>query len=387
MIRFCWWLVDRVSRLLEPDERAAVRGDLAESGETGGQALRGVLGLVVRRQAALWKHWRPWLALVGVVVPLGTLLSLVSKRTADGSAIYVWLYANNWEWTFLGNAGFRHDLAHFSASVLMSYVALMCWSWTTGFVLGALSRGAIQVNGVLFWLVLLLAEPLGARYLGHSLLISPWRYFENNAAVFALTFYRVMFPLIVQAILVLLPSVWGMRQGSIIKIPRASALLLTLAALAAAADQPTVRAVLQAANQRKAAPEFALKDSSGATVNLKDYRGKVVLLDFWATWCHGCKQEIPWFSEFERKYAAKGLTVVGVSLDDDGWKVVRPFLLTAKPRYRIVLGDRPTAKKYSIETMPDTFLIDRQGRIAAKYVGLVDKDNVETNIRTMLSQP
>jgi peroxiredoxin len=164
-------------------------------------------------------------------------------------------------------------------------------------------------------------------------------------------------------------------------------LVLALAAIAIAADQPTVRAVLQPANERKAAPEFALKDSSGKTVTLQDYRGKVILLDFWATWCHGCKQEIPWFSEFERKYAPKGLTVVGVSLDEEGWKLVKPFLETAKVPYRIVLGDNPTAKKYGIENMPDTFLIDRHGRIAATYVGLVDKDNVEENIRAMLSQP
>jgi peroxiredoxin len=164
-------------------------------------------------------------------------------------------------------------------------------------------------------------------------------------------------------------------------------LVLALAAIAIAADQPTVRAVLQPANERKAAPEFALKDSSGKTVTLQDYRGKVILLDFWATWCHGCKQEIPWFSEFERKYAPKGLTVVGVSLDEEGWKLEKPFLETAKVPYRIVLGDNPTAKKYGIENMPDTFLIDRHGRIAATYVGLVDKDNVEENIRAMLSQP
>jgi peroxiredoxin len=156
-------------------------------------------------------------------------------------------------------------------------------------------------------------------------------------------------------------------------------LVLALAAIATAADQPTVRAVLQPAN--------ALKDSSGKTATLQDYRGKVILLDFWATWCHGCKQEIPWFSEFERKYAPKGLTVVGVSLDEEGWKLVKPFLETAKVPYRIVLGDNPTAKKYGIENMPDTFLIDRHGRIAATYVGLVDKDNVEENIRAMLSQP
>ncbi len=68
--------------MLEPDEREAVRGDFAESGETSGQALRNVLGLVLRRQAALWKDWRPWLALVGLVAPLGVLLSLVARREA-----------------------------------------------------------------------------------------------------------------------------------------------------------------------------------------------------------------------------------------------------------------------------------------------------------------
>jgi peroxiredoxin len=165
---------------------------------------------------------------------------------------------------------------------------------------------------------------------------------------------------------------------------RTSAVLLTFAGIAAAADPVLVRAPIQPVNERKPAPEFALKDSSGKTRSLKKYRGKVVLLDFWATWCHGCKEEIPWFAEFERKYAAKGLAVLGVSLDEDGWKVVKPFLQTAKIPYRILLGDDATAKNYDIQNMPDTFLIDRHGRIAATYVGLVDKDNVEANIRTML---
>jgi hypothetical protein len=81
-----------------------------------------------------------------------------------------------------------------------------------------------------------------------------------------------------------------------------------------------------------------------------------------------------------------GLRVIGVSLDEEGWKVVKPFLETAKVPYLMILGDDPTAKKYGIENMPDAFLIDREGRIAAAYVGLADKDDVETNIRTMLSQ-
>ncbi len=142
----------------------------------------------------------------------------------------------------------------------------------------------------------------------------------------------------------------------------ASALLFTLAGVAAAADPPAVRATLQSEKDRKPAPEFTLKDGSGKTVKIEDYRGKVVLLDFWATWCHGCKQEIPWFAEFQRKYGDKGLAVVGVSMDEGGWKVVKPFLAEAKVPYQILLGDDATFRRYGLTNMPDTFLIDRQGK-------------------------
>ncbi|HEY3740226.1 MAG TPA: TlpA disulfide reductase family protein [Bryobacteraceae bacterium] len=162
--------------------------------------------------------------------------------------------------------------------------------------------------------------------------------------------------------------------------------ILALIVMTLSAAEPNVRAPIQPVKNRKPAPAIALEDSAGKTAKLTDYRGKIVLLDFWATWCHGCKEEIPWFSEFARKYGGQGLVVMGVSLDDDGWKVVKPFLATTNIPYRIVLGDTPTAKRYGIEAMPDTYLIDREGRIAASYTGLVDKDNVEANIRAMLAQ-
>lgn len=165
------------------------------------------------------------------------------------------------------------------------------------------------------------------------------------------------------------------------------ALLLTLAGIAAAADQTGVRAVLHPAKQRKSASDFALTDASGRTVKLKDYHGKVVLLDFWATWCHGCKQEIPWFSEFSKTYGAKGLAVVGVSMDEGGWTVLKPFLAETRVPYQILLGDEAMAKRYGIESMPDTFLIDQEGRVAAAYLGgLVDRDNVEANIKALLTK-
>lgn len=200
-----WWrLVNLVSGMLEPAERDVVRGDIEESGETGVQALGGVLGLVARRQAAMWKDWRPWFALVALVVPLGILLSVVSTRTAHNSAIYIWLYANNWDWTLLANTAFQHDFPRVSANVFLSYLTLACWSWTAGFLLSSVARRTIAVTGALFCLVLLFAEPMG--------MVGSQRDLVNNSAVFAVKFYRVMFPPMVQAILVALPALWGMRQ-------------------------------------------------------------------------------------------------------------------------------------------------------------------------------
>jgi cytochrome c biogenesis protein CcmG/thiol:disulfide interchange protein DsbE len=161
---------------------------------------------------------------------------------------------------------------------------------------------------------------------------------------------------------------------------------LVFCCVAFAAFAQGVNSVLKPAEERKSAPELGLEDSVGKQANLRDYRGKVVVLDFWATWCHGCKEEIPWFAAFDRKYGDKGLSVIGVSLDEDGWKVVKPFIKAAAVPYRIVLGNDSTAKQYGIGNMPDTFMIDRDGRIAATYVGMVDKNDVERNIQKLLAQ-
>ena len=89
--------------------------------------------------------------------------------------------------------------------------------------------------------------------------------------------------------------------------------------------------------QRKTAPDFTLLDNKGAPLTLSTYKGKVVLLDFWATWCHGCKQELPWYIDFDRRYRREGLAVIGVSMDDGGMGVVRPFLAQKQIRYRVVI--------------------------------------------------
>ncbi len=150
-------------------------------------------------------------------------------------------------------------------------------------------------------------------------------------------------------------------------VAAAATILLSLACT----NEIAVRAAVKADKDRKAAPNFTLKDVNGDKVQLADYKGKVVLLDFWATWCGPCKIEIPWFMEFEQQYKNKGFAVLGVSMDDDGWSVVKPYLEKLKVNYRIVLGNDKVGELYGgVDSLPTTFLIDREGRIASTHVGL-----------------
>lgn len=139
---------------------------------------------------------------------------------------------------------------------------------------------------------------------------------------------------------------------------------------------------------RKVAPNFALKDADGRTVQLADYRGKVVLLNFWATWCGPCKIEIPWFTEFERKHKDQGFAVVGISMDDEGWNAVKPFISEYRINYRVLMGNDAVAKLYDgVEALPTTFFIDREGRIAAVHEGLVSKSRYEKDLIQLLDSP
>jgi cytochrome c biogenesis protein CcmG/thiol:disulfide interchange protein DsbE len=161
-------------------------------------------------------------------------------------------------------------------------------------------------------------------------------------------------------------------------------LLGTVACSRQMAQQPGKQAVKDDGS-RKNAPDFALKDANGKVVHLSDYKGKVVLLDFWATWCGPCNIEIPWFEDFERKYKDRGFEVVGVSMDDDGWKAINPFVTQKKINYRILLGDDKTGDAYGgLDALPTTFVLDRQGRIAAVHVGLSGKGEFEDAIQKLL---
>jgi peroxiredoxin len=176
----------------------------------------------------------------------------------------------------------------------------------------------------------------------------------------------------------------------------ALAALLACTSLRAADSSQTSKATadtLLPEYQRKTAPEFSLTGADGKPIDLANYRGKVVLLDFWATWCGGCKLEIPWYMEFDTKYKREGLAVIGVSMDDDGWKAVKPFLAQNRDpetggntamRYPVVIGNETLAKQYNLTSMPMTLLIDRQGKIALSHTGVVNKDDFEGHIRQLL---
>ncbi|MEO8048992.1 MAG: TlpA disulfide reductase family protein [Acidobacteriota bacterium] len=164
-----------------------------------------------------------------------------------------------------------------------------------------------------------------------------------------------------------------------------AALALLLAGCSRPSGLPTE---LKSQDQRKPAPNFSLKDADGNAVNLTDYRGKVVLVNFWATWCGPCEAEIPWFIEFEKKYKDQGFAVLGVSMDDDGWKSVRPYIASHKINYRIMIGSELVSEQFGqIDSLPTSFVLDRAGRIASNHVGLVDKVDYQNEIVKLLEDP
>jgi peroxiredoxin len=136
-----------------------------------------------------------------------------------------------------------------------------------------------------------------------------------------------------------------------------------------------------------AAPDFTLTDLDGRKLSLSDYKGKVVLLNFWATWCAPCRTEIPHFVEMQNKLGPDGFQIIGISMDDDA-KPVREFAQQFKLNYPVAVGDDKLAEKYGgVLGLPISFIIDREGRIYAKHIGATDAAVFDNEVRGLLAKP
>jgi peroxiredoxin len=138
---------------------------------------------------------------------------------------------------------------------------------------------------------------------------------------------------------------------------------------------------------RKVMPEFALPAASGGSWKLSDHRGKVVLINFWATWCPPCREETPALVNLTNRYASQGFTTVGITMDEEPLSVVPAFVERYDVSYPILLPKPDTDIIGAIESLPTSILIDKQGRMARAYVGAVRESDIEEHIQTLLSEP
>ena len=132
------------------------------------------------------------------------------------------------------------------------------------------------------------------------------------------------------------------------------------------------------------APDFTLQDSDH-TVTLSQFRGQVVLLNFWATWCAPCQVEMPWLADLGRQYRSRGLEIIGLSVDEDDRNAVARFVSERHIDYPILLKDRAVADAYGgVRYLPQTFLIGRDGRIISRAFGLRTRGDFEADIQRAL---
>jgi thiol-disulfide isomerase/thioredoxin len=138
--------------------------------------------------------------------------------------------------------------------------------------------------------------------------------------------------------------------------------------------------------QGQPAPDFSLASLDGKTLKLSDYKGKAVLLNFWATWCEPCKIEMPWFVQLQQQYGPQGLQVLGVAMDDTDPQDIKQFAQKMGVNYPIVVGKETVGDQYGgIPYLPSTFYINRDGKVVDRVFGLVSRSEIEDNIKKALS--
>jgi thiol-disulfide isomerase/thioredoxin len=134
------------------------------------------------------------------------------------------------------------------------------------------------------------------------------------------------------------------------------------------------------------APDFSLQALDGKTTKLSDFRGKAVLLNFWATWCAPCKIEMPWFVELQRQYGPEGLQIIGVAMDDASTKDIADFAKEMGVNYPVLLGKEAVGDEYGgVQFLPENFYIDRNGKVVDRAFGLKGRGEIEDEIKKIIA--
>lgn len=195
-------------------------------------------------------------------------------------------------------------------------------------------------------------------------------------------------------IVLLTPTVWILLQvkETLMKTNRVIIALIfffvasgAVYLLANTTSKETVEMVQNQDNS--AAPDFTLPDINGVNVKLSDLKGKVIALNFWATWCGPCRKEIPDFIELQNMYGKDGLQFIGIALDEGGVSVIKPFAEKLKMNYPVLVGNEAVTAAYGgMNAIPVTILIDKKGNLRGKFVGMRTKAVMESLILPLLKE-
>jgi len=173
-----------------------------------------------------------------------------------------------------------------------------------------------------------------------------------------------------------------MRQSMERRSLRRAAIVTVCASLLLCVNRPTTHHL----PHPYPAPDFELRDLKGNQVHLSEFRGKAVVLNFWATWCTPCRRELPWLIEFQKEYGPRGLQIVGVSMDDAGINAIAPFVRRIGIDYIVLQGDSRVSSLYGgLSVLPTTYYISPHGDVIAFVNGVLSKTEIEHDIRAVLA--
>jgi len=150
---------------------------------------------------------------------------------------------------------------------------------------------------------------------------------------------------------------------------------------------PSLPPLPEAPKAGTTAPDFTLPDLKGKDVRLSSFKGKAVVVDFWATWCDPCKIEMPWLVDLQKKYGPQGLQIIGVAMDDADEQTIAAFAHKMGVNYPVLKGTEAVADLYGgLDGLPATFFVDRSGKVVDVAVGLTNQSVLEDSIKRALEQ-